>query len=101
MNDETGIPIWLSCVNAAISAVRAAADLLPNADQKKAAQVAIASAEQALAQAKYELAADAGYRMCRKHYPPGICLENDSGSSTCPVCGKNYVIGGIPGRGCY
>lgn len=84
----------LQTFTSAVSALRAAKELLPAGPEREAASKAIDEAERAVKIAEAEAARRMGYTICRCTWPPQIMLEEPSGARGCGACGR--MIGTEP-----
>jgi len=73
----------------AVGLAKEANDLVADSPKRRAAEVALAEAEQQLRLAESRAAQDLGYTLCQCTVPPQIALLKPDGSKRCPKCGRD------------
>jgi len=62
-------------------------DLLPKGTEKRDVGEKLREAENNFKIAEAEIADGFAYKLCRRHFPPGIMLDIDEYKSKCNTCG--------------
>jgi hypothetical protein len=88
MNIETFTAAF-KLIKDAINLAKDANGLIPDSPKRRAADIALAQAEQQLRFAETQAAQDLGYNLCQCTFPPQIALLQPNGSKRCPKCGRD------------
>jgi len=73
----------------AIGMAKDANDLAADSPKRKAAEVALAQAEQQLSLAATQAAKELDYNLCQCTFPPQIALLKPDGARRCPLCNRD------------
>lgn len=75
-------------VSSTISTIKTIKDLIPPGDEKQVIGKQLEEAENKLKIAEAEIAKGFDYKICRRHFPPGIMLDLDEFKLKCNTCGN-------------
>jgi len=78
----------IEIVSSTISSIKTIKDLLPSAKQKQDIEKQLEEAESNLKIAEAEIAKGFEYKLCRRHFPPGIMLDLNQFKLQCKTCGN-------------
>lgn len=87
MNIES-ISKGIGLVSTTISTLKTIKDLIPSDNKKNDFEEKLLEAENNLKIAEAEIAKGFDYKLCRRHFPPGILLDVDEFKMKCNVCGN-------------
>jgi hypothetical protein len=85
--DIESITKGIDLVSTTISALKTLKDLIPSKKEKIDVEEKLAEAEKNLKIAEAEIAKGFDYKICRRHFPPGILLDLDEFELKCNTCG--------------
>ena len=85
--DIESISKGLGIVSTTISTLKKIKDLIPKGTDKQVVEEKLEEAESNIKIAEAEIAKGFDYKLCQKHFPPGIMLDVDDYKSKCNTCG--------------
>jgi len=85
--DIESISKGIGIVSTTINALKTLKDLIPSNKEKTDIEEKLKEAEKNLKIAEAEIAKGFDYKICRRHFPPGILLDLDEFKLKCNTCG--------------
>jgi hypothetical protein len=85
--DIESISKGLAIVSTTIRTLKTLMDVLPKSTAKRDVGEKLGEAENNLRIAEAEIADGFDYKLCRRHFPPGIMLDIDEYKLECNTCG--------------
>jgi hypothetical protein len=82
------LSIAIGSLRSALGLLKDAHDLMIDSPKNRAAEVALATAEQQLSLGASLAAQEMGYNLCKCTFPPQIALLQE-GAHKCPKCGRD------------
>jgi hypothetical protein len=77
----------IGIVSTTINTLKTLKDLMPSKEEKIDVEEKLIEAEKNPKIAEAEIAKGFDYKICRKHFPPGILLDLDEDKFKCNTCG--------------
>ena len=78
----------IGLVSTTISTLKTMKDLIPSGYKKHDFEDKLIEAEKNLKIAEAEIAKGFDYKLCKRHFPPGILLDVDEFKLKCNLCGN-------------
>ncbi|MCD6534642.1 MAG: hypothetical protein J7L25_11315 [Deltaproteobacteria bacterium] len=78
----------IGLVSNTIATLKTLKDLMPSGSKKHDVEEKLTEAENNLRLAKAEIAKGFDYKLCQRHFPPGILLVVDEFKLKCNICGN-------------
>lgn len=87
----------IGLVSTTINTMKTLKDVITSGNKKKDIEEKLTEAENSLKVAEAEMAKGFDYKLCQRHFPPGILLDVDEFKLKCNVCGnvEDYEYGSV------